>query len=321
MNQSLPTLQWTPWQRFWHQPLRAERLAATRILLATAALTEQLVQYFPYVALFYGPEGIAPQGLHDEYLLSVWRWPILLFNTDDLTVVWTLFWVRFAVTVAFLVGWQTRLMNVLLYFLTMAFLCRNPTLENGSDDTLMVALFLMMFAQSGRVFSVDSWLRQRRNGTISPPKPEYTPAWPVRLLQIQLCMIYLSTGLAKLVQGDPFFETTWWDGTSIHYTMNYITMGRRSYAELPLPLWITGPATYLSVGWEVLFTPLVLFRRTRWLALWFGVLFHLGIWLTIEVGWFSFYTLALYGVWIPGEWWDQFRARPKKTANLQFSGE
>ena len=42
-------------------------------------------------------------------------------------------------------------------------------------------------------------------------------------------------------------------------------------------------------------------------ALWLGVALHLGIFLSIEAGWFSFYTLALYGAWVPGEFWDRWR--------------
>ncbi len=121
-------------------------------------------------------------------------------------------------------------------------------------------------------------------------------------------MIYLATGLAKL-RGDGWgtFRGTWWDGTSIHYVLNFATRARWSFAQLPLPLWVTRAMTFTSVWWEVLFPVLVLFRPTRRWALWFGVPFHLGIWTTIEVGWFSFYTLSFYGAWVPGEFWDRWR--------------
>jgi len=301
----------TWWQRFWHEPVRAERLAITRIFLGLALLTDQLIQYLPHLAVFYGPEGVAPAGLHDVWQLENWRWTVLLFNTDNLVVVGILFWLRVAVTVAFLVGWHTRVMTVFLWLLTMAFINRNPTLRNGADDVMMVGLFLMLFCPSGRAFSLDRrrWLKKQGPG--AGWEPPTTPAWPVRLVQIQVCMIYLTTGVAKLFRGD-WFEGTWWDGTSLHYTLNYITMSRWSYAQLPLPLWMTLPLTYLSVWWETLFTPLVMIRWTRRWTLWFGVLFHLGIFFTIEIGWFSFYTLSLYGVWIPGEFWDRWLRRPKE---------
>jgi predicted DCC family thiol-disulfide oxidoreductase YuxK len=82
-------------------------------------------------------------------------------------------------------------------------------------------------------------------------------------------------------------------------------MARWSYAQLPLPFWFTAALTYFSVWYEVLFTPLVLWRRTRNMTLWAGILFHLGIYSMIEVGWFSFYTIAMYGAWIPDRWWQR----------------
>lgn len=286
------------WTRFWHVPLRAERLAATRILFGVALLTDQLFQYLPHFAEFFGPEGIAPAGLHDRWLLKNWHWRILLLGTDDLAVLYLVFFLWVGVTVAFTLGWHTRLMNVVLWFLTSCFLNRNPCILNGGDDTLIVGIFLLMLTPSGLALSLDA--RRRRSAV-----PALVPAWPVRVLQIQLAVIYLSTGLVKL-KGSGVFEGTWWDGTSIHYVLNYVTMTRWSFAQLPLPLWMTAPLTYVSVWWETLFPLLVLQRWTRKWALWFGVLFHIGIYLTIEVGWFSFYTLAFYGVWIPDEFWERW---------------
>ena len=45
-----------------------------------------------------------------------------------------------------------------------------------------------------------AWLAARRARRLGQPPPApWIPAWPVRLLQIQLCVIYLTTGLAKLL--------------------------------------------------------------------------------------------------------------------------
>jgi len=318
---------WSWWQRFWHEPVRAERLAITRILLAFALLTDQLLQYWPHFAVFYGPEGVAPAGVHDQWLLDNWRWTILFFNTDDLTIVAVAFWLRVAVTIAFLLGWHTRVMNVLLWFLTLCFVNRNPALRNGAEDVLMAGLFLLMLGPSGRAFSLDRRRWLKKQGPAAALVPPAIPAWPVRLVQIQVCIIYLTTGLAKLFRnfdGDDWstwFSGTWWEGTSLHYVMNDTTMSRWSYAQLPLPLWMTAPLTYASVWWETLFPALVLCRWTRKWALWFGVLFHLGIYCTIEVGWFSFYTLSLYGVWIPGEFWDRFFRRSTSPADAHFGNK
>ena len=305
------------WVWFWHTPVRAERLAFMRILLGLALITDQLFQLLPNFDEFFGPGGVAPAGLHDRYQLRHWRWTMLFFNTDDPHVLYPAFALWVLATALLLVGWRTRLMNVVVWLLTMCWVNRNPNILNGGDDTMQVALFLLMLSPSGKALSLDSWLRRRR--APGPPGPGYTVAWPVRVIQIQLCLIYLSTGLVKLKgEGPGPFKGTWWDGTSIHYVFNYLIMSRRSYVQWPgpLPFWVTAPMTYLSVWWEVLFTPLVTNRWTRKWTLWFGVLFHLGIWLTIEVGWFTFYTWVFYAVWVPDSFWkrlDDWRARRSRA--------
>lgn len=303
---------WSVWQRFWHEPVRAERLALTRIFLGLALLTDLLFQSLPNLDAFYGPGGVAPYGVHHEWMALWWRWTIWLFHTDELPVVYAAFGLYLAVTAAFTVGWHTRLMGVLVWFLSLCFNTRNPILGNKGQDVLMAGLFLLALAPCGRALSLDRWLERRRRGP-AIDEPPTTPAWPVRVLQIQVCMIYLTTGLAKLIgagitRGE-WFEGTWWDGTSLHYVLNDTTMSRWSYAQLPLPLWVTAPATYVVVWWETLFPLLVLYRRTRGWALGLGVLFHLGIFFTIAVGGFSFYTLALYGVWVPDRFWARRPAR------------
>jgi uncharacterized membrane protein YphA (DoxX/SURF4 family) len=297
------------WARLWHQPVRAERLALTRILLALALITDQLVQFLPLLDDLYGPRGVAPAGLHDGSLLSIGRLSAVWFHTDDMTVVTTLFWVRVGLAGLLLVGLQTRLVNVLLWVLNFTLVYRSPALINGADYTLMAGLFLLMFAPSGAALSVDRILkvrRARRCGQV-PAVPLVEP-WSLRLLQLQLMVIYVTTGLAKLIRGPEPFVGTWWDGTSLHYVLNDTTMGRWSFAQLPMPLWLTVVGTYIAVWWETLFPLLVLWRPIRRWTLWFGVVFHLSIYLVLEVGWFSFYTLTLYGVWVPDSFWD--RSRP-----------
>jgi hypothetical protein len=294
------------WARFWHEPVRAERLALTRILLGVALLTDQLFQYRPLMLELFGPEGVAPRGLFDGHQLGAWRWTVLLFNHDDPAVLWPVFWGWVALTAAWTAGLLTRVTGVALWLATMCWVNRNPNVLNGGDDTMQLGLFFLMLSPCGKALSLDAWLRRRRPGEAGPA---LVPPWSVRLFQVQLCVIYLTSGLRKLAGDglgpDWLPRGTWWDGTAIHYVLNYPHMSRWSYAQLPLPLWVTAPVSYVCVWWEVLFTPLVLWRRTRAAALGLGLLFHLGIWLTIEVGWFSFYTMAFYGVWVPDQVWER----------------
>jgi len=134
----------------------------------------------------------------------------------------------------------------------------------------------------------------------------------------------MTTGLAKLLRvgwaGDGWFQGTWWDGSSIHYVLCDTTMGRWSFAQMPLPFWVTAIMTYTSVWWETLFPVFMLSRWTRKWALWFGVAFHLGILLTIEIGWFSFYTTALYAVWIPDRFWERWCGKTTRRRTARGHG-
>lgn len=101
--------------RFWHEPVRAERLAVARILFALAILTDQLFQYAPQLSTYFGPDGVAPAGINDGFLAMSWQWAILLFHTDDMAVVTAVFAVWTAAAFLMLLGWHTRLMTFLVW--------------------------------------------------------------------------------------------------------------------------------------------------------------------------------------------------------------
>lgn len=288
------------WQRFWHEPVAAERLALVRIAAGIALLSDQLIQYLPFLGYLFGPGGMGAEGLNDRWMASNWRWPVLFFTTDDMFVITVTFGLWVISAVLLIVGLKTRWAAIAAWLLTLCFFARNSNVKNGGDDVAQLILFLLMLMPSDRVLA---WGRGKSGA--APIEP-----WGVRLLQIQLCMMYTATGLAKLKGG---LEGTWAKGTSLHYVFNDFSLTRWSYAEFPIPIWVSAPSGYLALAWEVFFIPLVLYRRTRVWALWFGFAFHVVIFLTLEVGWFSVYSLVLYPAWFSDRWiaesWPRWRQR------------
>ena len=67
-----------------------------------------------------------------------------------------------------------------------------------------------------------------------------------------------------------------------------------SYVQFPVPLWALRATTWLVLIWEVGFPLWMALPWTRKPALWIGVLFHVGIWLSIELGGFAPYMLTMY---------------------------
>lgn len=284
------------YESFWHDEVRVERLALVRIATGLALLSDQLFQYLPYLQYLFSNDGVSPVGIYDERLARQWRWAVFVFNTGEVIHLTFAFALWVLAALALTLGYKTRIAAGFTWVMTLCFLARNPAMKNGGDDILQLALFLFLWAPVGAGLALDTRAKALRD------KVTTIPAWPVRLVQLQVCVMYFATGLAKFRGG---WDGTWARGTSLHYVLSDITLTRWSYDQLPIPLWVSAPLTYVVLAFEVLFPFLVLVRPLRKYVLWFGIVFHVNIFLTLEVGWFSWYSLALYPAWLS----DRFLTR------------
>lgn len=117
------------------------------------------------------------------------------------------------------------------------------------------------------------------------------------MMLIVFCAIYGSTGWLKLLD-----EPRWRDGTALAYNLV-----DRNFGLTPVGIWLSGHLWLCKIlGWftlffEATFPLLVLFRRTNPIVLLLGVGFHIGIWLTMFVGPFSWVSLAMYPILLQPE--------------------
>jgi hypothetical protein len=118
--------------------------------------------------------------------------------------------------------------------------------------------------------------------------------WVLRLLFIQMTLIYFFNGVYKLMGAE------WRDGTVMHYVLNDVGWSRIS---LPLPLWLERGSAWLVMGWELGFPLLVLIPRLRVPTLVLGVLFHIVSGIQLELGMFPLYALCFYLPLVPWERW------------------
>lgn len=87
---------------------------------------------------------------------------------------------------------------------------------NGGDLVIRAFLFLALFCRWGEAYSLDAWRRRRGEllaGASRIPPLRYIPAWPLRLMMIQLALIYFLNGWHKTGAG-------WRDGTALYYALN-----------------------------------------------------------------------------------------------------
>jgi hypothetical protein len=193
------------------------------------------------------------------------------------------------------IGFLTRFTAPLAWFLQLMLVHRLTGTLFGLDQiTTMLAMYLM-FAPSGSVFSVDSYLRRRMlaSGTATDFKrwllPDASPSVSAniatRLAQVHLCVIYLFGGLWK-ARG-----TTWWDGTALWFAAanaQYQSLNLTWIGRFPV---VFSALTHLTVFWEVFYCALVWPKLTRPLVLAMAVAVHGGI--AMFLGMITFGTMMI----------------------------
>jgi hypothetical protein len=317
--------------RFWTEPVPPYPLALFRILLGICLLLNLWTTIVPSGQLLLGDQGLCPAAANDDYLhrsgrVCLLRGPVAIpFAEKILPAEWTRAWADWGATpqAAYLVfalftvgcalmtlGFWTRTATIASWLLFLTIYQRLNWTMNGGDDVARMGLFYLIFCRSGAVWSLDharALRRQPDDPTLISP---LVPAWPLRLMQIQICMVYLFTGLIKL--GDGFFSDSWLDcdwinGQALYWLFNDMELNRWPYSWTPFPMWFCRLLTWSVMTFELGFVVLVMNRRTRPWVLLFGVLMHLGIWLHTEIAFFSPFMLCWYALFIRAD-----RARSAK---------
>ena len=154
-----------------------------------------------------------------------------------------------------------------------------------------------MFAPAGAVWSLDS-LRRRGGAVRIPP-------WSVRLMQIQLCVMYFFTGVSKL--GDGLIGNDWITGEAVYWVLNDLSLTRWPYYYLPCRSIVCRFLSWGTLAFELGFAFVMamprrhLFGYYDLFVLLAGVALHLGILVHTEVGWFSPATLCWYVLFLSGK--------------------
>ena len=153
---------------------------------------------------------------------------------------------------------------------------------------LFLFSFLLAFAPCDRAFV---WPQRA-----TPLCERRGPLWAARLVQLQMSIIYLASGGSKLVDPD-------WRGglvlgdRLVRATSLAVARGVPSAVMdvLSHPL-LASTLSKLAIGTELFLAVGLFVPRTRFVALWWGVMFHLTIEATSRVELFTWMTLAVYAL-------------------------
>ncbi len=279
------------WRKFWLRSEDPRSMAAFRIAFSIVLLINinNMWEHFEFLftdeGLFltdsarqylaggqfkgYG-EGIGgePTGFFDLAAVLTWaKGPrySLLYWWDTPAAFWAQLWVFEIATLAFLLGFRTRLAGFISLAMTLGFMNRASIYQSGADVVFRVLFVYLVFAKTGYAYSIDNWLRCRKlrkqgklseregpGGGAGVPKSEAhpeglaaiyrrIPAWPRMLMILQIATIYLWTGSAKT--GD-----VWWRGDSLYYALSL-----DHFARVPTQflVYVFGTNVFRLMTWTV----------------------------------------------------------------------
>jgi hypothetical protein len=268
------------WNALFFAP-RDPRLASViRIGFALIVLID-LAVLAPDLRMWFSEDGVLPAGMGEqiinEHAITLFSY---LPHTD--WVLYGAFTIFVAQTVLLLVGWRTRIQAIGVFIWLVAFQHRNYAIVDAEDTVLRMFAFYLALCPAGWAFSLDA---RRRPADAPTPIP-----WALRLIQIQVSIIYLSSAIEKCL-GDH-----WTRGTALYY----VSRLDDAFGKWPMPRFpFESMTTVKLMSWSVLALELLLpvflwIKRTRTIALVVAIVFHLAIDYTMNL--FLFHWLMILGL-------------------------
>jgi hypothetical protein len=243
-----------------------------------------------------------------QYVWSVW------YHVTDPTWIVVVHVGILVCMLLFALGLWTPVTGLVTWLGMLSYVNRASTTFFGMDTIMNVLVIYLtlahLFARPGTMaLSLDRlWWRYRRlwQTGVEPARETMSSSatFAIRLMQIHFCVIYLASGLSKLL------GSAWWNGTAI-----WGTVANPEFAPLQLlryqqaiswlcrhrVLWEIGMTSgaAFTLALEIGFPFLVWNRRLRWLMVSGAVLLHTGIALFMGLTGFSLMMLALLVSFIP----------------------
>jgi hypothetical protein len=310
-------------------------LSAGRIALALVLLRDLIGRWLE-IRIWYTNDGIIPN--HTLLWRPSWDHVFSLFYLAS-------YWYEAAfgfaicliVYLALLVGFRTKLAQILAWICMLSLHGRTLLFDNGGDVVLGLLTTWTMFLPTGRYFSVDAVLVRRRAamaaaaaaaaqelavGAALPANPARAKSFVslgVLAVTMQLAIIYFFNAIHK--QGRSWLQ----DGSAVHYAINLDRLA--TWFAVWLRNWMS-PTFARGLTWSALATeamlPLLLLspfwvRGTRRLAVVMVVGLHLGFAACLNLGNFVPAMIAYAPNFIRGEDWDALErwwVRSVKRADL-----
>ncbi len=288
----LPT--WLAASEWWTAPVRGERLATLRIGVGVVVLLDMLLTYAPHWQTFFAPGGIGGRAVFGSRLEAPYAYFSLAWLWSADSAGWWMIALSVLAAIGMISGIAPRLSAMVAWSMSVTMLNENYYLHNGGDRLRTILLFALIFAPADAVWSrAASW--RRRNS--SERRPAYIHPWALRLLFVQLVLLYFMNGVYKLLGPE------WFAGDTMYYVSHDAWWSRWSADWLPMHYLLLRLVTWSVLAWELSFPLAVLSTKWRAWTLAIGAAFHVGSGIMLNLGMFPLYALCFYLPELPWERW------------------
>jgi predicted DCC family thiol-disulfide oxidoreductase YuxK len=305
-------------------------LGLGRIILALLLLFDLFHRVYGGVELWYSNAGLLPN--HTLLWRPPTQWMFSLFYmasfTDEAVLGFVLCGLCY---VGLLVGWRTRLMQVLSFIAVMSLHSRTPFLENGGDWTVGELALWTMFLPLGRRFSIDSLrasMRARRETTAAELNDraalagDTTPVISLAVLAIvlQLANAYLFNALHK-------GGHTWRSGSAVFYVLwqDRMVTPIAVWMRPHMTLWMSRIFSWSALATEAMLPMLLLLpfykAVTRRMAIFAILGLHAGFQVFINLGCFSLAMMSFTPYLIAAADWEllsRWARRKERSLTVYF---
>ncbi|MEM9919430.1 MAG: HTTM domain-containing protein [Bacteroidota bacterium] len=294
--------------QFFFKPSTQKNLSFFRIAIGLFCII-QTISIFPDLLNIYGANGLirseilqilTPDLLPKVSWFSSWVAPLGISEPSSIYFLACLF---IFVSIGLTLGFATRYMAFLAWFINLMFYGTGNVFSYGADGFLNICLFYCIIMPVGYYWSVDSLFSEKNK------KPHLGNTAFTRFLQIHLAIAYFMGGFCKIL------GYQWWNGEAIWRAVMF-----PSFNQFDMSWMASYPEVSMVLGWgvllmEILYPFLMFYRKTRPFCLVGIIGMHIGIALFMGLHFFALImiilNIATFGwPYIEG-WLQRFRSEDK----------
>ncbi|MCB0407117.1 MAG: HTTM domain-containing protein [Bdellovibrionales bacterium] len=293
------------WNKFWFESGDSYSLGLFRLVFSGILLVTQSLRFLEF-SLLYSDSGLLPFSLAKTFAPPNYQPLFYWFPENDIALK-LCYIIYLGFLLAFSLGFIGRRLCWLILFFHLMFIQRNFTINYGADLVSNFFLFALCFTNSHRYFS----LKKKIFPNWSMPPSHWLDSVGLRLIQVQLCVIYAFTGLEKMK------GTEWWEGTAVWTVLTNSQLAPFDFSFFAYVPLVVVAMTWATLLFEVYFPVVIWFRHLRpyWLLL--GFSFHAGAAFFMSLPFFSMIMVSGYIVFLSQDQWAWFIHRGRQLLKFE----